>query len=59
MPFFSLLLNLLWIAFGGLWMAAGWVMAGIIMAITIVGLPGTRAAFNIASYTRPKCSVAG
>jgi uncharacterized membrane protein YccF (DUF307 family) len=50
-PLFSLLLNLLWIAFGGLWMAAGWVIAGIIMAITIVGLPWTPAAFNIASYT--------
>jgi uncharacterized membrane protein YccF (DUF307 family) len=41
---------LLWIAFGGLWMAAGWVMAGIFMAITIVGLPWTRAASSITSY---------
>jgi uncharacterized membrane protein YccF (DUF307 family) len=47
----SLLLNILWIVFGGLWMALGWVFAGILMAITIVGLPWTRAAFNIASYT--------
>jgi uncharacterized membrane protein YccF (DUF307 family) len=46
-----LLLNLLWIVFGGLWMAAAWVIAGIIMAITIIGLPWTRAAFNIALYT--------
>ncbi len=51
MSAFNLLLNLLWIMFGGLWMAAGWVVAGILMAITIVGLPWTRAAFNIASYT--------
>ena len=35
----SLLLNLLWIVFGGLWMAVGWVVAAVIMAITIVGLP--------------------
>jgi Inner membrane component domain/Uncharacterized alpha/beta hydrolase domain (DUF2235) len=49
--FSPLLLNLLWIVFGGLWMGAGWVIAGIIMAITIVGLPWTPAAFNIASYT--------
>jgi len=48
---FSLLLNLLWIIFGGLWMAAAWAVAGIVMAITIVGLPWTRAAFNIAAYT--------
>ena len=48
---FSFLLNLLWILFGGLWMAAGWVIAAILMAITIIGLPWTRAAFNIAAYT--------
>ena len=47
----SFLLNLLWIVFGGLWMAVGWVIAAIVMAITIIGLPWTRAAFSIASYT--------
>jgi uncharacterized membrane protein YccF (DUF307 family) len=47
----SLLLNLVWIVFGGLWMAVGWVIAAVLMAITIVGLPWTWAAFNIASYT--------
>jgi len=47
----SLLLNILWIVFGGLWMALGWVVAAVIMAITIIGLPWARAAFNIASYT--------
>ena len=47
----SLLLNVLWILFGGLWMALGWVVAAVIMAITIIGLPWARAAFNIASYT--------
>ena len=47
----SFLLNLLWIVFGGLWMAVGWVVAALIMAITIIGLPWARAAFNIASYT--------
>ena len=47
----SLLLNLLWIVFGGLWMAVGWLIAAAIMAITIIGLPWARAAFNIASYT--------
>ena len=47
----SFLLNLLWILFGGLWMAAGWVIAAIVMAITIIGLPWSRAAFNIAAYT--------
>jgi uncharacterized membrane protein YccF (DUF307 family) len=47
----SMLLNLLWIIFGGLWMAAGWMIAAAVMAITIIGLPWTRAAFNIAVYT--------
>lgn len=47
----SLLLNLLWIVFGGLWMAVGWLIAAVIMAITIIGIPWARAAFNIASYT--------
>src|SRR6202140_2798159 len=51
MPVMSLLLNLLWIIFGGLWMALGWVIAAVVMAITIVGLPWARAAFSIASYT--------
>ena len=51
MPPVSILLNILWIVFGGLWMAAAWVVAAIIMAITIVGLPWARAAFNIAAYT--------
>ena len=47
----SLLLNLLWIIFGGLYMAVGWLIAAAIMAITIIGIPWARAAFNIASYT--------
>ena len=47
----SLLLNLLWIVFGGLEMAVGWIVAAVIMAITIIGLPWARAAFNIAVYT--------
>jgi len=46
----SLLLNILWIVFGGLWMALAWVLAAAIMAITIVGLPWAWAALNIASY---------
>src|SRR3954462_7083287 len=47
----SILLNLLWILIGGAWMAVGWLVAAVIMAITIIGLPWARAAFNIAVYT--------
>ena len=51
MSVISVLLNLAWIVCGGLWMAIGWVIAGVIMAITIIGLPWARTAFNIAAYT--------
>ena len=33
----SLLLNVLWIVFGGLYMAAGWLIAAVIMVVTIIG----------------------
>ena len=47
----SLLLNVLWIVLGGAYMAFGWLVAAVVMAITIIGLPWARAAFNIAAYT--------
>ena len=46
----SIVLNLLWIVFGGLAMALAWVIAGLILAVTIIGLPWTRAAFMLALY---------
>ncbi|MFT4116263.1 YccF domain-containing protein [Bradyrhizobium sp.] len=46
----SLLLNVIWILIGGAWMALGWMVASVIMAITIIGLPWARAAFNIGVY---------
>ena len=51
MSLLRLLLNILWILSGGLWMAAAWILAGLLLAVTIVGLPWTRAAFGIATYT--------
>jgi len=47
----SLILNVLWVVCGGLWMAVGWLIAAVIMAITIVGLPWARSAVTIAGYT--------
>ena len=47
----SLILNILWLVFGGLAMTIGWLIAAALMAITIVGLPWTPAALRIASYT--------
>ena len=51
MSLLSLLLNVLWILAGGFWMAVAWVVAGLLLAVTIVGLPWARAAFGIAAYT--------
>jgi uncharacterized membrane protein YccF (DUF307 family) len=51
MPLMSLLLNVLWLVFGGVWMAAAWLLAAVIMALTIIGLPWARSAMTIAVYT--------
>jgi uncharacterized membrane protein YccF (DUF307 family) len=51
MSLVSLLLNVLWLIFGGVWMALGWVVAAVVMAITIIGLPWARSAITIARYT--------
>ena len=51
MSVLSLLLNIAWIVCGGLQMALAWLVAAVIMAITIIGIPWAKAAFNIAFYT--------
>jgi uncharacterized membrane protein YccF (DUF307 family) len=51
MSVLSLLLNIAWVVCGGLEMALGWLVAAVIMAITIIGIPWAKAAFNIAFYT--------
>ena len=47
----NIIWNVRWILTGGVWMAVAWLVAAVIMAITIIGLPWARAAFNIAIYT--------
>lgn len=44
----SLILNILWLIFGGFFMAVGWVVFGIIMVLTIVGIPWFVAVMNMA-----------
>jgi uncharacterized membrane protein YccF (DUF307 family) len=45
------ILNLLWFVFGsGALMCIGWLCAGALLAITVIGLPFARAAFRIAGY---------
>lgn len=47
----SALLNILWIVLGGLCLAIGWAFAGVIMILTIVGIPFARSAFNFALFS--------
>jgi uncharacterized membrane protein YccF (DUF307 family) len=47
----ALLLNILWLIFGGLELGLSWLIASLIMFVSIVGIPWGRAAFNIAVYT--------
>lgn len=44
----SLIGNIIWIIFGGLFEAIGWVIAGIILSITIIGIPFGLQCFKIA-----------
>jgi uncharacterized membrane protein YccF (DUF307 family) len=47
----SLILNVIWVIFGGFFMALGWMVSALIMAVTIIGLPWARACLNIALYS--------
>ena len=43
--------NILWFIFGGLWLGLAWWVAGLLCAITIVGLPWARSCFVIGQFT--------
>jgi uncharacterized membrane protein YccF (DUF307 family) len=45
------ILNVLWLIFGGWISGLLWTLAGCILAITIIGLPWTPAAFRMASFS--------
>jgi uncharacterized membrane protein YccF (DUF307 family) len=48
----SLILNILWLVLGGgLVSGAVWILSGLLFAVSIVGLPWARAAFNIGLFT--------
>lgn len=47
----SLLLNLIWVLLGGFFMAMAWFAAGILAAITIIGLPWAKACFTLGSFS--------
>lgn len=46
----SMILNVIWLLFGGIWLAAGYMLAGIICCILIVTIPFGIASFRIALY---------
>ncbi|WP_019643550.1 YccF domain-containing protein [Novispirillum itersonii] len=46
----SLILNLIWLLFGGVLMFLGWMVAGVLMVISIIGIPWARSAFTIGLY---------
>jgi uncharacterized membrane protein YccF (DUF307 family) len=43
--------NVLWLVVAGLWLAIGYVVAGIVNCLTIIGIPFGIASFRLASYT--------
>lgn len=43
--------NIIWIMCGGIWMSLGWVLAGVIMYLTVIGIPWGRSCFVIAGFT--------
>ncbi|WP_083521391.1 YccF domain-containing protein [Arthrobacter luteolus] len=44
------ILNVIWLLFGGIWLALGYVLAGIVCCLLIVTIPFGIASFRIASY---------
>ena len=46
-----LLLNILWFILGGWISGTAWILAGCLLAITIIGLPWTPAAFRMAGFS--------
>lgn len=45
------LLNIIWLVLSGFWLAIGYVVAGLLLCITIIGVPFGIASFRIALYT--------
>lgn len=44
------LLNIVWLLFGGAVMALGYVAAGLVLALTIIGIPFAVASFRMANF---------
>src|SRR3954453_7842814 len=46
----KVMLNILWLVLSGIWMAIGYGIAAVLMAITIIGLPFAKQAVKLAGY---------
>jgi uncharacterized membrane protein YccF (DUF307 family) len=44
------LLNLIWLVLAGLWLALGYVVAAVLLAITIIGLPFAKQSLKLGHY---------
>ncbi|GFH36202.1 YccF domain-containing protein [Streptomyces pacificus] len=44
-------LNVIWLVLGGFWLFLGYLLAGILLCLTVIGIPFGLAAFRIAGYT--------
>ena len=44
------LLNIIWLVFGGFWLALGYILAGIVACILIITIPFGIASFRMAGY---------
>jgi uncharacterized membrane protein YccF (DUF307 family) len=45
-----LILNVLWLVLSGIWMAIAYALAGLVMCLTIIGIPFAVQAFKLAGY---------
>jgi uncharacterized membrane protein YccF (DUF307 family) len=47
----SILLNVIWLVFGGFFLALGYALAGVVCCVLIITIPFGLAAFRMANYT--------
>ena len=46
-----IVLNVLWLVLAGIWLGISYVIAGVLLAITIIGIPFAKQAFKLARYS--------
>jgi uncharacterized membrane protein YccF (DUF307 family) len=51
MPLLLFILNAVWFVLGGCLAGLAWLLAGVIMAITVIGLPWARSCFMLARFS--------